>query len=84
MESKKFKTAKDVTYFLAALASGLALALVNRAGKAALASGLARALVNRAGKLEVKEEIAKRVEDKKVRDENTFVVEDTPIDIRNI
>lgn len=67
MESKKFKTAKDVAYFLAALASGLALALANRAGK-----------------LEAKEEIAKQVEDKKARDENTFVVEDTPIDIRNI
>lgn len=67
MESKKFESAKNVMYLLAALASGFALTLAKRAGK-----------------LEAKEEIAKQVEDKKARDENTFVVEDTPIDIRNI
>lgn len=67
MESKKFKSAKDVMCLLAALTSGLAIAFARRAGK-----------------LEAKEEIAKAVEDKKARDENTFVTEDTPIDIRNI
>lgn len=67
MESKKFKSAKDVTWLLAALASGFACALARRAGK-----------------LEAKEEIAKAVEDKKAKDNRTFVVEDTPIDIDNI
>ena len=51
---------------------------------AALASGLAITFAKRAGKLEAKEEIAKAVEDKKARDDRTFVVEDTPIDIDNI
>lgn len=67
MESKKFKSAKDVMCLLAALTSGLAIAFARRAGK-----------------LEAKEEIAKAVEDKKARDERSFVVEDTTIDIDNI
>lgn len=51
---------------------------------AAILSGFGVSLARAAGRLEVKEEIAKAVEEKKARDDRTFVVEDTPIDIDDI
>lgn len=51
---------------------------------AALLSAFGVSLARTAGRLEVKEEIAKAVEEKKAKDDRTFMVDGTDIDIDDI
>ena len=51
---------------------------------ASILTGFGVSLARTAGRLEVKEEIAKAVEEKKAKDDRTFVVDETVIDIDDV
>lgn len=51
---------------------------------ACVCAGFALAFGERVGRLEVKENIAKAVEERKAREQRTFVVEEEAIDIDDI